>query len=54
MKKKVSVVLWKWSQKGKEYYSRFPATDLGIRLEQGLELKSNRKGVGLPSAYVFP
>lgn len=31
----------------------FPATELGMRLG-GVDIRSNRRGVGLPSAYLLP
>jgi hypothetical protein len=42
-----------WDQKGKGDHSRFPATELEIKLGR-LDLRNSRRGVGLPSAYWLP
>lgn len=42
-----------WCQRGKGDHSRFPATELGMKLG-GLDLRSGKKSMGLPSAYLLP
>lgn len=52
LKKKVFVTPWGWSQKGKGDHSRFPATELGMRLGV-LDLTSTRRGLGQSLAYLM-
>lgn len=45
---KVCVILWGWVQRGKGDYSKFPATELGMRVG-GLDLRSNRQVLWQPN-----
>lgn len=48
------MIHWGWvDDRGKRDNSRFPATERGIKLG-GLYLKSNRRGMDPPSAYLLP
>lgn len=53
MKEKVLVVCYGWGQGKKKNDSRFPATDIGIRLRR-LYLRSSWQGVNLLLAYFWP
>lgn len=53
LKEKVFVTPWGWSQNRKGDQSRFPATELGMRLEV-LDLRSSRSGVGQSLACLLP
>lgn len=49
---KVFLICWGWGQRGKRDHSRFRRTELGIRLDK-LDLRSSRRGVVLPSAFLM-
>lgn len=45
LEENVFVICWGWGQRGRRNLSRFPATDLGMRLG-GLDLKKQKEGCG--------
>lgn len=49
----IPVFSWGWGQRGTRDHIKFSATELGIILG-ALDLRSSRRGVGGPSAYLLP